>query len=309
MEILKKGARHPEKRMAQLRFIGPDGREHIVPLGEKAVTLGRSMANDIVLQESIVSRKHAEIAPEGEAYVISDLASKGGTFVNGERIDRRRLGDKDILNIGTLAIHFEMEPGGGATAPDEFATPSVLGDTQERVTWSQPLSEMEGGVPSLSEDSRRYVEAVRAEIAELEEGPDAIDRVVQLAMEGVVAERGFLFLKSSDGLLPVVEIDPKIKLRRLNISTTIVDKVLGEEIAVITRDAVMDPELDGCKSVVELGIRSALCAPMKVGDRVAGVIYLDTTDPERRFTRGDLSLLVALADLVSRRFEKELLPS
>jgi len=273
--------------------------ECVVRLDDKSVAIGRDGSNDVVLPEGTISRRHAQVSLQEGVYTVADLGSKGGTFVNGERITESRLNNKDMLNIGSFSFHFEAE-GESSGVGDE--TTSILAETPEKVTWSQRLTEPPEELP---EHLSRIVAAAEKEVAEFEEHEYALDRLIQLAMEGVTAERGFLFLRSSDGLLPIIEIDPKIKIRRLNISLTIVNKVLDEEVAVITEDASMDPKLDGSVSVAALGIRSALAIPLRDQDGVMGVVYLDTTDPVRRFSKEDLSLLIAFGALAEDMIKED----
>jgi pSer/pThr/pTyr-binding forkhead associated (FHA) protein len=66
----------------------------------KKLRLGRKADNDIVLSEHAVSGHHAEIRRKGDDYILVDMESTNGTFVNGERVTRVRLGDRDRIEIG-----------------------------------------------------------------------------------------------------------------------------------------------------------------------------------------------------------------
>jgi predicted ester cyclase len=71
-------------------------------LAAKTIRIGRQPDNDLALTEDLeVSRHHAELRrdPDGGCEII-DLGSRGGTFVNGERITRKMLTEQDIINIG-----------------------------------------------------------------------------------------------------------------------------------------------------------------------------------------------------------------
>ena len=72
---------------------GPNGRFR---LGPTALRIGRSPENQLVLNDSEVSSFHAEIFPQGQDYVIVDLASRNGTFINGERLQARTPRQLDI---------------------------------------------------------------------------------------------------------------------------------------------------------------------------------------------------------------------
>ena len=86
-------------------------RGRLYPLKPEGVSLGRGEANDIVLEDEAVSRFHARIVGEsgpGEVqFVVQDLASVNGTFVNGERVTRRALQDEDRLQVGNTVLAFK----------------------------------------------------------------------------------------------------------------------------------------------------------------------------------------------------------
>ena len=74
------------------------------------VTLGRSAENDIVVENLAVSRKHAKIEKVGETFILTDLQSANGTFVNGERINRRALKHFDAVTVGKHQVVFLEDP-------------------------------------------------------------------------------------------------------------------------------------------------------------------------------------------------------
>lgn len=78
-----------------------------VPLGEYVVTIGRQSDCTIVLADPNVSRRHAEIRPSGDGFVVVDLGSTNGTKVNGARVAEHHLSDGDELRFGNTVIHFE----------------------------------------------------------------------------------------------------------------------------------------------------------------------------------------------------------
>lgn len=86
-----------------------DGRR--VPLGDRAVTLGRLDTCDVVLDDPTVSRTHAEVRRDGDGsgdgFEIVDLESRNGTRVNGYGVARQRLNDGDAIEIGAVPLRFE----------------------------------------------------------------------------------------------------------------------------------------------------------------------------------------------------------
>lgn len=79
-----------------------------VPLGEYTVSIGRQHDCTVVLADPNVSRQHAEVAPSGTGFMVTDLGSTNGTSVNGTRINgSHQLTDGDELRFGNTVMHFE----------------------------------------------------------------------------------------------------------------------------------------------------------------------------------------------------------
>jgi uncharacterized protein (TIGR02996 family) len=76
------------------------------------VTIGRVPGNDLVLPHGNVSRRHARILVQGERFLLVDLRSTNGTYVNGRRIVApTSIGEHDLITIGELRITIEEEEG------------------------------------------------------------------------------------------------------------------------------------------------------------------------------------------------------
>ena len=107
--------------MAKLTFILDDGETIEVPLHD-SVTIGRADGNDVVVYDPRISSRHAELhfLPDGK-FEVRDLASKAGTYVNGERVERKLLGHGDQVSFGPLRGEFSTE----IILPEE--TPAAAG--------------------------------------------------------------------------------------------------------------------------------------------------------------------------------------
>lgn len=87
-------------------LILPSGQR--VPLGDAPVTVGRLSECTVPLNDQNVSRRHAEIRPNRQNYVVVDLGSTNGTMVNGTRIyGETTLSDGDIISFGSTYVRFE----------------------------------------------------------------------------------------------------------------------------------------------------------------------------------------------------------
>jgi hypothetical protein len=91
---------------SQPRLISSDGRS--VNVGEQPVVIGRSPDVAFVINDSNVSRRHAELWRTTEGVAIRDLQSTNGTFVNGHRVTAVSLSPRDDVTIGTLHLRIEL---------------------------------------------------------------------------------------------------------------------------------------------------------------------------------------------------------
>jgi pSer/pThr/pTyr-binding forkhead associated (FHA) protein len=87
----------------------------LVELGRRELTIGRGEQNDVVLPdpEKIVSRFHAELRPEGAGYVLIDLNSQNGTWVDARRVDRVSMRAGVPVAIGPYQLILEEGTGTG----------------------------------------------------------------------------------------------------------------------------------------------------------------------------------------------------
>ena len=82
-----------------------------MPISEAVVTIGRSLDNDIVIDEECVSRRHAQLRRRYGQYVIYDLGSRGGTLVNGQRVREAPLEHGDVVSLGGVELRFDRLTG------------------------------------------------------------------------------------------------------------------------------------------------------------------------------------------------------
>src|SRR5262249_32334215 len=83
-----------------LKWSGPEGREVNFALTADQVVIGRKSDVDVVLSNPYVSRQHARLVKDEDGYTLIDLNSTHGTWVNGERIERRKLHSGDRISLG-----------------------------------------------------------------------------------------------------------------------------------------------------------------------------------------------------------------
>jgi pSer/pThr/pTyr-binding forkhead associated (FHA) protein len=78
----------------------------VFPLSKEITTIGRKLDNDLVIQDILVSRKHAEIRFQDEKYFIYDLESTGGTYLNNKKVSHAKLYSGDLILISNIPLMF-----------------------------------------------------------------------------------------------------------------------------------------------------------------------------------------------------------
>ncbi|MCZ7559536.1 MAG: FHA domain-containing protein [Burkholderiaceae bacterium] len=139
-------AEHPGMRDREaavaIRLLVSSGQSplRVVPVLKECLTIGRRPYNDIALDDLTVSGEHALLRTRGTESVVHDLESRNGTLVNGMPVDKRVLGDGDVIDIGIYRLRYVLDPGAPgvvvlpeasqATAFVDFLSGPLAGTTQ-----------------------------------------------------------------------------------------------------------------------------------------------------------------------------------
>jgi len=307
-----------------------------VPLSKDTISIGRTPENDIELKDSLISRKHTSIVKKGDRYVVYDLGSSNGTFVNRERVEMHPLEPGDVIRVGDSEIHYVEE--GRATAPkpaagrDERKPTEIPGSAPQIVKHVDEIAESfsfditgalsrglslrdirgEAGGEKAAKVSKRFFILFQVGKALSTAGTldDMLITAVKLIFEVVNAERCIILLKDPN----TGELSTRFAFQRnrglvdgkeIMISRTITSQVMNDKVSIITSDALQDPRFMAGLSIVQYNIRAALCVPLWESDRVYGTVYLDNNAKSYAFTKDDLELMTAIANLVAIRIKQE----
>ena len=77
---------------------------------KEVISIGRARDNDIVIENLSVSRNHSRIRLKDDRYILTDLNSANGTYVNGVKVTRTELVNNDVITIGKHKLHFVDKP-------------------------------------------------------------------------------------------------------------------------------------------------------------------------------------------------------
>jgi adenylate cyclase len=139
--------------------------------------------------------------------------------------------------------------------------------------------------------------------------PEVLRRVVDIVFEALPVERGFVMLQGSDGeivceLARTGETVEERPAEGVPVSRTILDTVMEERVALLTYDALADDRLTAGASIRLHGIRAAMSAPLWSGEKIFGVIQVDSPVQVGAFGERDLDFLTALANYAAVAVER-----
>jgi adenylate cyclase len=294
----------------RLQVVGEKGAVMEYPLQDQAIFIGRTDDNDVVLDDSSVSRRHAKIARDGAEYTLADLGSHNGTALNGTFIQSAPLHDCDQIKIGGYRLTFYLRE-----SRDLSPTPTVT--LMPGKDWAGTLREVITSRPSgqcavdshewLSSGESKRNQKVLFVLYEISRQLNAIadfhqllERIMDLLFLVIDADYGFLILSASRAEADLIPVVVKFKNRasrpsaEIQASRSLIHKVIQDKVALLVSDAMSDSRWARSESLIRKKIRSALCVPLWKKDQIIGVIQLESLRPDCQFTIDDLELLNAV---------------
>jgi signal transduction histidine kinase len=307
---------------------GPDkGRRFELP--DAPVLIGRE-SRQLPITDNTVSRRHAELLPDDGNWILKDMGSSNGSYINGTRVNNRfplKLGDQ--IRVGRTLMVFGAQPGvtrssGGnvALAGVEAGMDSSIMHTVSSADDSMVLAVPEPAAVAMT--NLKVLYQLGAALGSSFGIDEVMEVVMDLVFENVKADRGIVFLigekgelipkvvrtredpsrdngKNKDNEKVTVETNEKTVPEKIHASRTIINHVLSSGEGVLSSNAMADRRFSAGKSVHNLGIRSALCVPIKAA-RLSGksefenlgVIYIDSSVKNYTYATDQLRLLTAI---------------
>src|SRR6266576_930482 len=288
---------------AVLEVVSPDGGRRYVRVTQLPFLIGQGAetGNHLQLSDRRISRNCAAIVIEANRFYLEDRGQRRGLFVNGEKVESRKLQNGDVITFGledSYEILFRLASGSG-----EESFPQLL-TRIEHITSSEPG----GGLRKLNQ----LLEATALLHSQL-----PLDEVLATMLDHTVsitdADRGLLLEPDAGGALRVHLARRSGNLRlppeSLTPSQTAIQLALKQQSPVITEDlAQADMDLQGAQSIVAQRLRAVVVIPLWVLTRaktqesmvnvkrgeLLGVLYLDSKRPAA-FSKLDRQILDALA--------------
>ena len=289
----------------------------------ETTTIGRAPSNSIVIKSERCSREHAEVVQGDQGWTIRDLDSRNGTYVGSEKItDAILLEQDDIVRIGGAQLKFVRDvskafPDSGSRIteggrPSDSEGQSVLDDEPTHITHRAVQTKFL--TPQEAEEADAVPKVGRAAAAlcrlafDLAQAPD-INRLADQALAGLFNEvhvdSGALLLlprelhgepEGSD--LEIVASRTDIENRYHRLSNFLGTTVLREGEAVLARNVIDDSVLGGRDSQGEIHATSVICAPIRRGGRILGLVHLYSTQISVSPDPDDLEFTLAVAETI-----------
>jgi phosphoserine phosphatase RsbU/P len=284
----------------------PDRQSSTLPLTGTRLSVGRSSAADLCFPEDGgLSRQHFVFEAEGDSWVIQDLGSKNGTYVNGIPLrGRLALKSGDRITAGRLVIVYC--PDGAPQMPSVVEFEGGGGDSPSTSTVITSLEASSQAIrrPAGIERGERLTSAmqalVQAGLALSENRPlaELFPVILDLALQAVGAQRGVLMTLDGEALSVRAH-----KGEGFRISSHVRERVIGSGSSILVRDAQLDDAFKARMSIVEQKVHAMMAVPLQTKERIIGLIYVDDPLELREFTRDDLSLLTVMANVAAVKIE------
>lgn len=288
--------------MASVKIIqGPD-KDRTFELHEDENVIGRQ-SGPVTLTDGTVSRRHSRIKSSGEDWVLDDMGSANGTYLNGVKVKRSvTIHTGDQIRCGATLLIFtgsgeriasvDVDENGSLV---DAAIVATIPSSEDSVIIPTP----EAGEQAIG--NLRILYGLISEIGSIFNVDLLLKRTLDKIFEVVRADRGYIMLidepehprTSKLSLRAYRRADDKAN-QKVPISRTIITEVITKEVGVLSSNAMSDKRFTSGKSVHDFGIRSALCVPIKGREGILGVIHVDCSVSDHTYSTEQLRLLTAI---------------
>ena len=271
----------------------------IFAINEETLFIGRETAANLCIADASVSRRHCKIEKKAEGFVISDLDSLNGTFINDLPIRTRVLDHGDRVRIGDSQFLFLTHEGEATSRSSDVRLHEarIASGSTVQIRLDDAMYKMAHDLSALMK--------VSTTINSIRGLDDLLQRLLELCFEAVPAQRGAILL-TDDGSFEtsvVFGLDRAHgKDRTVNVSKTIVQQVMRDGVALLASEG-SDESTSTTENLISTRAHSVMCVPLIMIDRTLGVLYLDTAFPRDQFNRDHLELVAAITGIAAVAIE------
>jgi serine phosphatase RsbU (regulator of sigma subunit)/pSer/pThr/pTyr-binding forkhead associated (FHA) protein len=289
------------------------GRPEVFRLTAAPVLIGRRSDADIVLSHRLTSRQHARIERDGDAWVIVDLQSTHGTWVNGERVERCPLRARDRIRLGREGVELMYLTG----AADADATTTNLLSNEGL---DQSVRRLVNVLPDQTGSTETYSELEKISclldfhysFGKAFSAEKTFHHIVKSALQISGAERGFVLRKQSGGFHYSLGLDGSertLSEAEFRTSTSVVEQVTRTGQPVFMTQGIKG-DFAAQESIVAMNLRAIACLPLEAmshesnAPTIMGILYLDSHKHMHSLSGLDEQLLRRLAGEAGNVLEK-----
>lgn len=300
---------------------GPDkGRTYEAP--DEPVVIGRT-SDQVHLTDNSASRKHAEIRPHNGSWLLEDLHSSNGTFLNGQRVvGPTELRHGDQIKVGSTLMVFSGQEHLESYTGAQMIRDLVDLDMSNPSGGSSILAAVDAAEDSVILQAPETADAVAAwnvvyHIAEMIgtiTSKDAfLQRVTDILFDHLIVDRAVILMYDDKTKVLTPHIVRYRKVERgerpkIVTSQKIINHVLEARDGVLCANAMTDHRFSGDNmqdSIHRLGLRSVICVPIIAGEQIYGVLHLDCSMSRHTYTQEQLRLAVSIGRLVGMALENQ----
>jgi phosphoserine phosphatase RsbU/P len=300
---------HNPATMLKLQVSPSQGPPFEVAADRDELVIGRSMSSDVAINDRFLSRHHARLRRAGESWLIEDLGSRNGTFVNGVRVDSAtavRAGDIITMSASVIRVfeHGRQPPPAGPF--DLSAEASLLKPASELLSISTMLPNADddptGGSVRRQAQRLRILNEVHQALAESIALDELLDLILDRVFDHLRPEKGAIYLKAANGeLFRAAERPVGLANDQFTLSTSLCREVVDKGMAALVHDVEADARFAEAASLLDSGVRSLAAAPLIHAAGTLGMIVVSTSARRRVFSEDDLELLTSLASVAGLR--------
>ena len=283
---------------------------------EEGLSIGRGTNNALFVRDTSLSRQHCAILPGGPPFVLRDLGSKNGTFVNGVPIAERALEDGDRIKAGLSIFIFledkpELTPSSGVLGKETIKSGSTVVLPQHDALYLEPATVVEK-LPYRDRalGDLKTLLLIGAAIPSIRDVKALQEELLTRIFDAIPADRGTVLLtdESSDEFLSAICRNRATgNETTMPISQTVVRRVLKDKSAILSNDVLLGVEKNEVSASISAArISSLLAVPLIALGHTFGVIYLDATNPQIRFDKDHLQLLTGIAGMAAAALDNAL---
>jgi sigma-B regulation protein RsbU (phosphoserine phosphatase) len=291
------------EQQVRLTLFQPNLAPTKVTLPKQTISLGRASDCTIPIKDRFLSRRHAEILFDAGEWLVRDCGSVNGTMLNGSRLTTPAIlkpGDRISLGDSELVFEQQVDSASRIIAIDSSSQAKNLAIPLRIATDEKELGDRRG------RERTGLLASIAVQFIEDRPMSDLFDFILDRVTMLLEPSRVALALLGPDGKTfdnVLVRSKEAGDGNELKISKTLLNEVIEERSVVSFVDTSADEKLAKADSIIGQQIRSAVCAPLVVGDVVRGVLYLDFLATRGAVTPEDVRLIAQIARLAAAKLE------